>query len=560
MMPYLNFYKNYLQIQTTEFLNGLWFWLRRIPLIGQSISPKFYGMRDLKTVILVIFKWLSLPLTVLKKSVLVFIAWLVAFGVKNLSLQKEIVLWDTFRIDYPEIFHWTLTIFLLFCVFEQLSFVMASSSSLFKGIAFAKMFRLSYGDTLKKLNRINLVHSLLAYVFPLGILGLIYHQSFVAIILPSSFRLLALNLALFLVSKNWWVNVLDSYQKKIFKYSYNLVIFGGGLFGLIYLTLIHMLEWTALSAWFILILASVSFLLSQKKKLSQRFIQSIFRNLAHHEQIVTEAKSNQSNTGLKAAQKSSQKIEVTDEQELFDKFSGIQLLNRLLFKRYRKVFKKKLLYRLGGLGLTFLLILGIYGYLAIRFGKTDYLTFNQVGNILPSIFFIMYLASISKEVVAIYYTKCDQAMLNYPFYRTEQTILQSFIGRLKQSFMVNTSIVVALFVNVFAGILLFGKDIPLSFYSLIVFYGVAVNLLFSFHELFLYYILQPFDREGNTKNPIFTVINGIFYYFCIQNYQFANRFDKTTTYVLTISIISVVYVSLGLIIIKLEAPKRFKLK
>jgi hypothetical protein len=50
---------------------------------------------------------------------------------------------------------------------------------------------------------------------------------------------------------------------------------------------------------------------------------------------------------LKAAQKSSQKIEVTDEQELFDKFSGIQLLNRLLFKRYRKIFKEKLFYRLG---------------------------------------------------------------------------------------------------------------------------------------------------------------------------------------------------------------------
>lgn len=172
----------------------------------------------------------------------------------------------------------------------------------------------------------------------------------------------------------------------------------------------------------------------------------------------------------------------------------------------------------------------------------------------------MYLASISKEVVAIYYTKCDQAMLNYPFYRTEQTILQSFIGRLKQSFILNTPIVVALFINVFLGILLFGKAIPLSFYGLIVFYGVAVNLLFSFHELFLYYILQPFDREGGMKNPIFTVINGIFYYFCIQNYQLANRFDETTTYVLTISIIIVVYVSLGLIIVKLKAPKRFKLK
>jgi isochorismate hydrolase len=77
---------------------------------------------------------------------------------------------------------------------------------------------------------------------------------------------------------------------------------------------------------------------------------------------------------------------VTDEQELFDKFSGIQLLNRLLFKRYRKIFKKKLFYRLGGLGLAFLIILGVYAYLVIRFGKTNYLTFNQVGNILPSIF------------------------------------------------------------------------------------------------------------------------------------------------------------------------------
>ncbi|MDN5468770.1 MAG: hypothetical protein L0F89_08105, partial [Lactococcus raffinolactis] len=67
-------------------------------------------------------------------------------------------------------------------------------------------------------------------------------------------------------------------------------------------------------------------------------------------------------------------------------------------------------------------------------------------------------------------------------------------------------------------------------------------------------------RDGNTNNPIFTMINGIFYYFCIQNYQLANRFKQTTSYVLIISIIIVVYVSLGLIIVKLKAPKQFKLK
>ncbi|GAB2022931.1 hypothetical protein RyT2_20050 [Pseudolactococcus yaeyamensis] len=479
---------------------------------------------------------------------------------KNYSLQKETVLWDTFRMDYPEIFHWTLTLFVIFCLVEQLSFADASNNSLFQGIEFAGMFRLSYGETLKKLNRINLVLSLLAYLLPLSILGLLYHQPFVAIVLPSSLRVLLLNLALFLVSQQWWSKVLDKYQEKSLKDIYRVVIWVAGLVSFLYLTLIQMLYWTTFLAWLAMILAIASFWLSWKKTLSQGYIRSVFRNKSFRDQIVMDFKTNQSNSGLKAAQKSSQKIEVTDEQDLFDKFSGIQLLNRLLFKRYQKIFKKKLIRRLGIMALIFLAIVGIYGYQVIQFEKASDLTFHQVGKILPIIFFIMYPTSMSKEIVAIYYTKCDQAMLNYPFYRTEQTILQSFIGRLKQLFMANTPIVGVLFVDVFAVILLFGKDIPISFYGLVIFYGVAVNLLFSFHELFLYYILQPFDRDGNMINPIFSVINWIFYYFCIQNYQLASSFNKITSYVMMISIIIVTYVSLGLIIVKLKAPKRFRLK
>src|SRR5574337_2054228 len=157
--------------------------------------------------------------------------------------------------------------------------------------------------------------SLLAYIFPLGILVLIYHQTFIALILPSSFRLLLLNLALILVSQNWWLTVLDKSQKKIFKYMYRGVVFGGGLFSLIYLTTVHTVVWTPLLAWLILLLAIASFLLSWKMTLSQGYIQRVFQNKVLQEQIVAEIKSNQSNTGMKAAQKSSQKIEVTDEQE-----------------------------------------------------------------------------------------------------------------------------------------------------------------------------------------------------------------------------------------------------
>lgn len=559
-MRYLNFYKNYLQIQNTKFLNGFWFWLRRIPIIGKKLSPSFYGMQDLKTIILLLLKWLTFPLVMIKSSFTILIGWLVAYGVKNFSLQGEEIVWSSFRGDYPDIFHWTLTLFVIFCVLTQVNVLLATGNTLFRGIRFAKMFRLSYSKTLQTVYRIDSVQRSLTYLLPLGILGLLYHQSLVALLLPISFRLVAMNLSIFLVAQKGWLKVLICYRKKWGKALITIGLFLLSLFSLVYMTLIHTFYWTNFWAWFCFGLALLSCYLTRHIGFSKAFIQSIFINMTLMDQAVADAKNNQNTAGFKAAQRASQKIEVTDSVDLFDKFSGIQLLNRLLFKRYQKIFKKKLGYRLGGLGILFIVICAIYGYLIIRFGKADYLSFHQVGQVLPSIFFIMYLIALSKEIVAIYYLKCDQAMLHYPFYRTKQTILRSFVGRLGQLFLVNTLIVAGLFLNVFAAMLLFGRGIPLTFYGLIIVYGIAVNVLFSFHELFLYYLLQPFDQKGQMKNPIFGVIAGLFYFFCVQNYSFANLFKSPILYVMAISAIIVTYMIIGLVIVWRKAPKSFRLK
>lgn len=561
MRGYFTFYANFIQIQSTEFLNSLWFWLRRLPLVGKKISPKFYQMIDLKTALLILMKWLYLPITVIKKGLLLLLAWLVAFLAKYFFMASDTQLLSTLNIKAPEVFNWTITIFIFFCLFERLNFLDASGKTLFSLIDFAKMYQLSYSDTLKKYYRINLIMSSLAYLLPLFLFGWFYHQILIAVVLPFACRLFFLNISMVIVAQKYWLKVIDWLHGEIVRWIYGFAILIIGGFLVIYFTLFQSIIWSKLIMLCLSLLAVFSYFWANQVTFSQGFIQRIFIKQAYRNEAYAKAKTNQGSTGILAAQKASQKIEATDESALFKRYSGIQLLNHLLFKRYQKVFSKKLLLRLGFLVGLLMIIIGFYFYLKLTNSQnTMLMDSNQVTKILPSLFPIVYFLNLSKEIVAIYYLKCDKAMLNYPFYRTKSTILDSFLGRLKQSFIVNTPIIIGIFLNIFAVILLFGKAISPSIYGLIIFYGIAMNLLFSFHELFLYYILQPFDLEGKAKNPAFQFINWIFYFFCIYNYSFESFFSNTVLYVLIISIIIVLYVSFGLLIVRLKAPKTFKLK
>ncbi|MCH4168103.1 MAG: hypothetical protein LKF42_02525 [Streptococcaceae bacterium] len=561
MRDYLTFYTNFVQIQSTIFLNSLWFWLRRLPLIGKKISPKFYQMIDLKTALLILMKWFYLPITIIKKGLLLLLAWLVAFFVKYIFMASDQQLFSALNINAPEVFNWTITLFIFFCIFERLNFLDASGKTLFNLVDFAKMYQLSYSDTLKKYFRINLIMSSLAYLLPLLLLGWFYHQIAIAVILPFSFRLLFLNISMLIVGQSFWLKVIDWLHGEIVRWIYGFAILIIGGFAVFYFTLFQSVVWSKLVTLIVFILAVLSYFLANQVTFNQGFIQRIFIKQAYRDEAYAKAKNNQGSTGILAAQRASQKIEATDESALFNRYSGTQLLNHLLFKRYQKVFSKKLLLRVGFLIALLVVIIGFYFYLTLTNSKNSMLLdSNQVTKILPSLFPIVYFLNLSKEIVAIYYLKCDKAMLNYPFYRTKSAILGSFLDRLKQSFIVNTPIIIGIFLNIFAVILLFGKTISPSVYGLIIFYGIAMNLLFSFHELFLYYILQPFDREGKAKNPVFQFINWIFYFFCIYNYNFESFFNSTVLYVLIISIIIVLYVTFGLMIIKLKAPKTFKLK
>lgn len=96
-----------------------------------------------------------------------------------------------------------------------------------------------------------------------------------------------------------------------------------------------------------------------------------------------------------------------------------------------------------------------------------------------------------------------------------------------------------------------------QFFGTLLLLLLALGILFSFHELFIYYLLQPFTVDMSVKSPLYKVITWVFYYFAYMNTQVrATGF----LYVIFISIISILYVAIGLVVIYKMAPKTFKIK
>lgn len=170
---------------------------------------------------------------------------------------------------------------------------------------------------------------------------------------------------------------------------------------------------------------------------------------------------------------------------------------------------------------------------------------------------IMYVASFGKQVVQMLFVNCDSSMLYYPFYRTKTNILKSFTYRFKQTFYYNSLIVIGMFLLFL--ILHMTHDFLLSstFFDVLLSLLISLSLLFSFHELFIYYLLQPFTSDLSVKNPLCQIITGVFYGFSYMNMSIN---IQTSTYVVSISIISLLYVAIGFMVIYRVAPKTFRVK
>ena len=229
--------------------------------------------------------------------------------------------------------------------------------------------------------------------------------------------------------------------------------------------------------------------------------------------------------------------------------SGMTYLNALLFDRYKKVLYKKV--RNWVLSLVVILVaLEAFRYYLEPFELTEAVLLQC----LPFSFMIMYIASSGKVVAQMVFVNCDISMLHYPFYREAKTIIAGFNYRFWQTCKLNLIFACSLFLTIMVlGRFAFSMETILLTALLL----ISLTALFSFHDLFIYYILQPFTKDMEVINPVYKFLSGALYWVAYLNI----KLDLGShLYVLLISLAMIAYVSIGYWILLKKAPQTFRLK
>ncbi len=239
----------------------------------------------------------------------------------------------------------------------------------------------------------------------------------------------------------------------------------------------------------------------------------------------------------------------TEKGKDLSHLSGMTYLNALLFDRYKKVLYKKV--RNWVLSLVVILVaLETFRYYLEPFVLTDAVLLRC----LPFSFMIMYIASSGKVVAQMVFVNCDISMLHYPFYREAKTIIAGFNYRFLQTCKLNLIFAGSLF----AIILVLGRfAFSLETSLLTALLLLSLTALFSFHDLFIYYILQPFTKDMDVSNPLYKFLSGALYWVAYLNTQLDLG---SHTYILLVSLAMIAYVSIGYWILLKKAPQTFRLK
>ena len=241
---------------------------------------------------------------------------------------------------------------------------------------------------------------------------------------------------------------------------------------------------------------------------------------------------------------------------------GFDYLNAIFFDRHSKFFTKKMIFRCLVLAApiivaaTFAVYRTVFDIELAFFESTEYLSgFFSFTSI---ILFVIYFASMGRIVTASVFSNCDIQMLHYPYYRRAKTILTSFKSRIAVVLRYNLVVSVVLYVSVIGSVTILAGYMTLAYALWFLFAVFFTSAFFSFNDLFLYYVIQPYDSEGKDKSIPSKIINFVVYviaYFCAFSFQFA-----LVPYTIGIAVATVLYISIGTVLLVKLAPRRFKLR
>ena len=148
-------------------------------------------------------------------------------------------------------------------------------------------------------------------------------------------------------------------------------------------------------------------------------------------------------------------------------------------------------------------------------------------------------------------------MLSFRFYRQPGVILSLFVERLKS--LVIISLIPAALIGAELAVLLWitgGTQLWIN-YGLIIITLLMMSVFFSVHYMVLYYLLQPYNVQLESRNAAYGIANAVTYIVC---YFFIQRKMPTLVFGTAMTVFCVVYIVVALLLVYRKAPKTFKLR
>ncbi|MCM8709532.1 hypothetical protein M2651_00660 [Clostridium sp. SYSU_GA19001] len=237
----------------------------------------------------------------------------------------------------------------------------------------------------------------------------------------------------------------------------------------------------------------------------------------------------------------------------YEKKEGYEYLNAIFFSRHRKMLVNPIKLRVIIIAVLFIAV----SILIILVPNVREKISKDILIIAPALVFIMYIMSTGERICKVMFYNCDVSLLRYSYYREPKVILSNFKARLK--FTVGLNIIPALVLCIsIAGILLLTGASNKLISAIPLFLCVlCLACFFSIHNLFMYYVIQPYTAQLIVKSPLYKFVNFIVY---MVSYGCLNI--KTSSYIFTAGVIAVtlIYIVIVLIVTYRVAPKTFRLK
>lgn len=241
-----------------------------------------------------------------------------------------------------------------------------------------------------------------------------------------------------------------------------------------------------------------------------------------------------------------------DEKD-FSKYSGIEYINKIFFYRTLGVLKKKLIIQ-GIIKCVVLIGLAVGVYFASA--SNDEKIIKDAPKLLPLVIFAAgYLLFNADFFIKYCFANMDYSLLKYSFYRRKDFLMKSVKIRMIQLLKLQSVV----FLVLIAFITSVAISLKFSAYNLIMcyIYAIVSLLFFTLHYLFAYYIIQPFNKDIEAKNPLYSMLTWFIYMISYISIIFGSANQYVAWGLLAFCII---YVILGFVGIKYLAVKRFKLR